>query len=392
MDASEFEFPPDQLDDDVTARLPAFPASPPGPSNAAFAYPTQSLPLSVLAQMPVDQLPPTQPNNPQKFSIGQVMRGALSIAHMRSIASDSGGGGGLPRPIASVAPLPRTSYAQGSDSLRNSPYFSAGHPPQRSASSDEEERGGGAEAGGAPPESNGGSGLYRSDDASETATPAPQFSGRQTRIDWREGEVRSFYEALSQYGTDFSAIAVLFPRRSRSDIKRLYQREMRQKPQEVQQALNQKHPIDVKIFQERYEAKKKEAQVPIKTKTLNVEELALVDEIENGARTSTSSNAKGEEAESMLAPAALEEGEEATAVPTFTKARKRKRDAFVADGAKEDVEAVKKAKGKQQERLDSENETLFDMAMRHDREDNMPFESLFGGHVTPLDDAEFAFE
>ncbi|KPA81848.1 hypothetical protein ABB37_04105 [Leptomonas pyrrhocoris] len=391
MDASEFEFPPDQLDDDVAAGISAFPASAPSLSNAPFVYAPQSFPLSVLAQMPVDQLPPTQPSNPQKFSIGQVMRGALSTAHMRSSAGGSGGGN-LPRPPTSISPLPFASYARSSDSRRHSPYLAAGHPPQRSVSSDEEERDGGAEAGVAQPTSDGDGERDGTHGFRETAIAVPPLSGRPARIDWSEGEVRSFYRALSEYGTDFGAIAVLFPRRSRSDIKRLYQREMRLKPTEVQQALNQKSPIDMKVFQERYEAKKKEAQVPVATKKLTVEELALVDEIESGMPVRASSTVNIGEAEAVLPPAALDAGEEATAAPTGAKPRKRKRDVVAADDAKEVAEAAKKTRREQPQHLDSGNETLFDMAMRHDREDNVPLGSLFGSLATPLDDTDFAFE
>ena len=406
MDASEFEFPPDQLDDDVAGHLPTFPTSAPSPTNAPFAYQTQDLPLSVLAQMPVEELPPTQPNNPRNFSIGQVMRGALSTAHMRpsSSATSSSNAGGLPRPVAGVAPLPSAAYTRPSSSL----YLSTGHPPQPSTSSDEEDRrvggggGAGAEESLAQPESNNSSGAHNSHQLGESAVVTmTTFSGRQTRIDWSEAEVRSFYQALSQYGTDFSAIAVLFPRRSRSDIKRLYQRELRLKPKEVQQALEQKKPIDMAVFQERDEAKKKESQVPVATKKLNAEEQALVDEIENGLRAgapSSSSVHTDEEADATLTAAALEAGEETTAAPVATTAKPRKRKRGVTtEELSMNAETAKRIKTQQQPALPAEDvaieeETLFDMAMRRAREDNTPLASLFTEHTVPLDDSDFAFE
>jgi hypothetical protein len=390
MDPSEFEFPPDQLDDDVSVHLPPLSASLPSPSHAPYVYPLQSVPLSMLAQLPVDQLPPTQPNNPQNFSIGQVMRGALSTAHMRSAASQSGS---LSRPGAIVAPLPSATppHTGAHASSTHSTYLSAGHPPQLPTFPETEEEGEGRNArddGAEEIQIPIDSGQDRSG-VGDTAVPLPVLSGRPSRIDWSEGEVRDFYRALSQFGTDFSAIAVLFPRRTRSDIKRLYQREMRQKPKEVQQALNQKNPIDVKAFHEQYEAKRKETQTPVKTKKLNTEELALVAEIESGALGGTLS--------SSASPSPTDaETEGMMAAPTAAKSRKRKRDGTGAERRKDAAEAAGAAKADLHPRHDDaggENETFFDMAMRYDRDDNMPLDNLFHEHRgAPLDDADFAFD
>lgn len=399
MDAGEFEFPPDLLDDDVGSRPPVSP--PPSSTAPPYPYVAQNLPLSVLAQTPVDQLPPTRPNNPQNFSIGQKMRGALSTAHARPMSGvgsggGAGGGGAFSRAMASVLPLPDVSaYTRHSTTpLTRSPHLSAGHPPQQQqqqhGASTEHAAHGSAEDG-FDMDSNNNSGHDANSSSSGATTVAdvsvPHLApaGRHNRMDWSEGEVRSFYQALSQFGTDFSAISVLFPRRTRGDIKRLYSRELRLKPKEVQHALHQKNPIDMKLFQERYEAKQKEEQVPVTTKELNVEELALVDEIENGllggATTSAGPHVEGE---AVAVPAALEAGEEATAAPTSTKSRKRKREAGVEKSPERHASPAPTGT--------AEEETLYEMAMRYDRENNTPLESLYADQPVSFEDSEFSFE
>ncbi|CBZ26515.1 conserved hypothetical protein [Leishmania mexicana MHOM/GT/2001/U1103] len=397
MDDNEFEFPPDQLDDVVASRLSPYQTAIPSPLRTPFAYPAANVPLSMLAQIPLEHLPPTQPKNPQNFSIGQVLRGALSTSHMRVPP----GGSRMPRPIASVAPLPHSQRLH-QQSPMHSPYLSAGHPPLPSASSDEEERGGGAEGAyqfgeGGGEEAHGGSALG----LTELQMRARRFPNRQARIDWSEGEVRSFYQALSQYGTDFSAIAVLFPGRTRRDIKRLYQREMRQKPKEVQTALNQKHPIDMAAFEVRYEAKKKEAQQPVKMKKLNSEELAFLDEIAGRQPSESAMHVKGEDLEVPVPAATLGDVEEATAAPP-SRPRKRRRDTHQVDSEDglESKRATKEIPPAADNDFDMEQESLFDMAMRHEREDNAPLDMLFAVHLeqgqqqhqAALEDSDFSFE
>ncbi|GET93761.1 hypothetical protein, conserved [Leishmania tarentolae] len=393
MDDSEFEFPPDQLDDVVSSRLSPYQTAMPSPLRAPFAYPTANVPLSMLAQIPLEHLPPTQPKNPQNFSIGQVLRGALSTSHVRT----SLGSNRMSRPTPSVAPLPQSKRLH-QQSPTHSSYLSADQAPLPSASSDEEERGGDAEgAYQLGEEANSCSALG----SAEPQMRARRFPNRQARIDWNEGEVRSFYQALSQYGTDFSAIAVLFPGRSRRDIKRLYQREMRQKPKEVQAALNQKHPIDMATFEVRYEAKKKEAQQPVMKKTLNSEELAFLDEIAGRRPSESGMHVNCEELEVPVPAATLGGVEETTAAPP-SRPRKRQHETHQID-AEDGLElkrATKEVIPAADDDFDVEQESLFDMVMRHEREDNAPLDMLFGVQVeqeqqqdqAAPEDSDFAFD
>ncbi|KAG5490824.1 hypothetical protein JKF63_00946 [Porcisia hertigi] len=390
MDDNEFEFPPDQLDDVVANRLSPYQAAMPSPLSTSFEYPTGSLPLSMLAQIPLEQLPPTLPKNPQNFSIGQVLRGALSTAHMRTPP----GGSGVPRPGATVAPLPHSQRLQ----QHNSQYPSWGNSPPPPVSSDEEERDGGAEnAYDVGEEAQAGS----TQGSADLETRARRLPNRQARIDWSEGEVRSFYQALSQYGTDFSAIAVLFPGRSRRDIKRLYQREMRQKPKEVQAALNQKHPIDMATFEVRYEAKKKETQQPVKPKKLNSEELAFLDEIAGGQPSETNMLVKSEELEVSVPAATLGTLDEMTAAPPC-RPRKRRSPTTQLDAEyePESKRAMKEiAPIAADDDFDVDHESLFNMISRHDCEKHASLDTLLSvqpqqghQHQTDLEDSDFSFE
>ncbi|KAG5489826.1 hypothetical protein GH5_00709 [Leishmania sp. Ghana 2012 LV757] len=396
MDDDEFEFPPDQLDDVIANRLSPYQTAMPSPLTAPFEYPAANVPLSMLAQIPFEHLPPTQPKNPQNFSIGQVLRGALSTSHMRALP----GGSGAPRAGTSVAPLPHSQRVHQHNPTR-SPYLPVGHPQQPSASSEEEERDGEAEetnqpGKGAPEGADGGTALR----SAELRVRARRFPNRQTRIEWNEGEVRSFYQALSQYGTDFSAIAVLFPGRSRKDIKRLYQRENRQKPKEVQAALHHKHPIDMAAFEVRYEAKKREAQQPVKTKRLNAEELAFLDEIAGRKTLEGSVDVKSDELEVPVPAATLGDVEETTAAPP-SRSRKRRDGTHQLDSENEPVSkrSTKEVTPAAENEFDMEQGSLFDMVTRHEREDNASLDTVFAvqleqeqQHRAASEDADFSFE
>ncbi|AIO02800.1 hypothetical protein LPMP_356720 [Leishmania panamensis] len=393
MDDNEFEFPPDQLDDVIAKRLSPYQTAMPNPLQTSFAYSVDNVPLNMLAQIPLEHLPPTLPKNPQNFSIGQVLRGALSTSHMRAPP----GGSGISRPGASVAPLPHSQRLH-QHSPTHSPYLLAGPPPHHSATSDEEERDGGAEDAfqlgkEGIAEAHGGNAL----DSTELQMRVRRPSNRQARIDWSEAEVRSFYQALSQYGTDFSAIAVLFPGRTRRDIKRLYQREMRQKPKEVQTALSQKHPIDMAAFEVRYEAKKKEAQQLVKTKKLNAEELAFLDEIAGGQPSESAVPVKSEELEAPVPAATLGDVEETTAAPP-SRPHKRRRETHDME-AKDGLEAkpaTNDTAPAADDDFDMVQESLFDMVMHREFEDKVSLDILFaaqlhqGQQQAALEDSEFS--
>ena len=54
---------------------------------------------------------------------------------------------------------------------------------------------------------------------------------------WSSGETETFYEGLRMYGTDFGRIEVLLPRKSRMQVKRKYLKELKDKKEDVDQAV-----------------------------------------------------------------------------------------------------------------------------------------------------------
>lgn len=60
---------------------------------------------------------------------------------------------------------------------------------------------------------------------------------------WTDEENDIFFKALSMYGTDFSMISVLFPHRDRRHIRNKFKKEERERPDEVERALNSRLPI-----------------------------------------------------------------------------------------------------------------------------------------------------
>lgn len=73
---------------------------------------------------------------------------------------------------------------------------------------------------------------------------------RKTKKKFTMGEVKTFYESLSQFGTDFNLIAVQLGR-SRRDVKTLYAREMKKRPNQVSTALMNRMDFDEKILQQK---------------------------------------------------------------------------------------------------------------------------------------------
>lgn len=57
------------------------------------------------------------------------------------------------------------------------------------------------------------------------------------RVRWSKQDTELFYEAVKQFGTDFSMIAQLFPGRSREQIRNKYKKEERQQPLMLREAL-----------------------------------------------------------------------------------------------------------------------------------------------------------
>lgn len=69
---------------------------------------------------------------------------------------------------------------------------------------------------------------------------------------WSDDETHEFYEAVSQFGTDFTVIAVLFPGRDREAIAHKFKIEQKRFPDRILQALgsSSQKPIDMQKFDE----------------------------------------------------------------------------------------------------------------------------------------------
>lgn len=374
MADNDFEFPPDQLADELThpdANAASLFSSL-GHQGQSYGSASPHIPLSVLAQMPVDQLPPTRPLNNERGSLAQILRGALTTSQMQSSAA---AGAPMSASVFSATPM-RAMAGVASLPTATLTYPHGGSAPHTASLNVEEER----EATGErhPTESSGGG------PEDDRAGAPPRMWGqpsRHARLDWSENEVRSFYRALSQYGTDFSAISVLFPNRSRNDIKRLYQREVRRNAVELQAALSRKEDIDMVAFNERFEAKKKEAGAHVKTKQLNREEEELVDAIASGptVRTAGDHAAPGadlsELSEFDFHPAAEKSSPEVSdrsSSPTLKRSR-------VEDSLLPATVA-------------NDNETFVDLATRLEKEDNTALQDLYLNEWATTTESDFTFE
>lgn len=102
---------------------------------------------------------------------------------------------------------------------------------------------------------------------------------RKPRCTFTNGEVKSFYDALSKFGTDFNLITLLFPKRDRNDLKKLYHRELKKHPQNVSAALGERRTFDeVDLHQRIKERHQAMAAEPLRM--LEKEEEAYLREIE----------------------------------------------------------------------------------------------------------------
>lgn len=194
-DDFEFEFPPDPI----------------AAANSTLP-PLHTLPMSMLSQTPTEQLPRTVPPRVERLSIRQMMRSAMTLPAWHT---------GRRQHVAT----------DGADE-----FALDGHAPTTAGTTE------------------GGS----SGEPISHATGGIRWGlngTTQKRLEWKEGDVRKFYDALSQYGTDFSAIAVLYPNFDRNAVKRLYHRELRRHPDRVKAALENKVEIDVEAFQENLKEK-----------------------------------------------------------------------------------------------------------------------------------------
>lgn len=65
---------------------------------------------------------------------------------------------------------------------------------------------------------------------------------------WSEQETEQFYQAVSQWGTDFEMITRLFPRRTRREIKAKWTKESRQHPQRLDDAFKRRVKVDLAAY------------------------------------------------------------------------------------------------------------------------------------------------
>ncbi|KAF9905870.1 Transcription factor TFIIIB component B [Lobosporangium transversale] len=71
------------------------------------------------------------------------------------------------------------------------------------------------------------------------------FSKKIRSERWTEAETELFYEAISQWGTDFGIICRLFPSKTRIAVRNKYKREDRLNHNRLAAAMNKKAPIDL---------------------------------------------------------------------------------------------------------------------------------------------------
>jgi len=65
---------------------------------------------------------------------------------------------------------------------------------------------------------------------------------------WSAQETEQFYQAVSQWGTDFEMITRLFPRRTRREIKAKWTKESRQHPQRLDDAFRRRVKVDLTAY------------------------------------------------------------------------------------------------------------------------------------------------
>eukprot|EP00177_Eucheuma_denticulatum_P004074 GFKZ01007380.1.p1 GENE.GFKZ01007380.1~~GFKZ01007380.1.p1 ORF type:complete len:316 (-),score=40.24 GFKZ01007380.1:15-827(-) len=64
------------------------------------------------------------------------------------------------------------------------------------------------------------------------------YGKRESALRWSQQETDKFYQALRMFGTDFSLMERLFPKRSRRQLKFKFKREDKENPKRVDEALN----------------------------------------------------------------------------------------------------------------------------------------------------------
>jgi transcription factor TFIIIB component B'' len=80
------------------------------------------------------------------------------------------------------------------------------------------------------------------------------YTKRAKAEKWNASETEKFFNALQQFGTDFSLIEKLFPSRSRRQIKSKFKKEEANNRERVELALKARVPIDAASFREKLSA------------------------------------------------------------------------------------------------------------------------------------------
>ncbi|KAG0294419.1 Transcription factor TFIIIB component B [Dissophora globulifera] len=86
---------------------------------------------------------------------------------------------------------------------------------------------------------------YVEESSSTKFVNSSTYSRKITSERWTEQETELFYEAISQWGTDFGIICRLFPSKTRVAVRNKYKREDRYNHSRVEAALNNRAPIDL---------------------------------------------------------------------------------------------------------------------------------------------------
>ncbi|KAF9975743.1 Transcription factor TFIIIB component B [Actinomortierella ambigua] len=89
---------------------------------------------------------------------------------------------------------------------------------------------------------------YVEESASTTYINSTSYSTKNRAEKWTPRETELFYEALSQWGTDFGIIHKLFPSKSRIAVRNKFKREDRINKARVEAALTNKTPIDLEQY------------------------------------------------------------------------------------------------------------------------------------------------
>lgn len=223
MDVSDFTFPADSAPQDLYYEEP----------------PCTAMSIDRIVAMPTEQLPRTVPSaGAPRRSLGDIIRASKTQA-TRARAATSGA-------------LPATAEATDADLSEAAIREEFAMEPAVPLAA--VNGGGGDDAGST-------SGDAPVVEASRGSVPPP----RRPKTEWSDADVRKFYDALSQFGTDFDAIAVLFtPDHNRGEVKRLYHRELRRHPDQVWRAVQDRKKIDYDTFEVLLKEKQEKERAPVK--------------------------------------------------------------------------------------------------------------------------------